>query len=88
MPTNTLRKLNASVPSPASPGSAFERGSAGKLVNQIRMLAKEERAKQNAASGSHSVNMHAYAANRLEAVLLAFGVSKDWPNAGIRDDAP
>lgn len=61
----------------------FERGNAGKLVNQIRMLAKEERAQQNAATVGHSINMHGYAANRLEAVLLAFGVSNDWPNGDL-----
>lgn len=63
--------------------SALERGITGKILNRIRSLAMEERDKQNAAGPTG--NMHGYAANCLESILLSFGVSKNWPNAKLRD---
>lgn len=54
--------------------------SASALVILLRAYAKEEREKSINSTRREPKIMHAYAANRLEAVLLAVGVSKREPN--------
>jgi hypothetical protein len=50
-----------------------------KVTDMVWLRAKEERDAQKVAACPQSENMHGYAANRLESVLLALGLSL--PNA-------
>jgi hypothetical protein len=54
--------------------------SASTLIILLRLYAKEEREKSINSTRREPKIMHAYAANRLEAVLLAVGASKHEPN--------
>lgn len=68
--TDTLRAVD--LPRPCS---------ASTLVTLLRSYAKAEREKSINSTLREPKIMHAYAANRIEAILLAVGVSKDEPNA-------
>ncbi len=67
--TGTLRAVD--LPRPCS---------ASTLVTLLRSYAKAEREKSISSTIREPKIMHAYAANRIEAILLAVGVSKDEPN--------
>lgn len=60
--------------------------SASALVTLLRSFAKEQREKSINSTRREPKIMHTYAANRLEAVLLAVGASIHEPNAHV--DAP
>jgi len=59
-----------------------------KLGALLRARALEERSNQAASVCVVSVNMHAYAANRLESVLLALGLSISSLNATAQPPTP
>ena len=75
------RNLTDMTPNTTSPAVDLPRScSASALVTLLRAFAKEERKKSVNSTRREPNIMHAYAANRLEAVLLAVGASKHEPN--------